>query len=51
MTKKDHLNIEKGLITTLKHEDIESVCKEFSELAIDGFLAEGLFKDIPIINS
>ena len=51
MTKTDAPNIEKGLITTLKNDDIESVCKEFSELAIDSFLEEGLCKDIPIINS
>lgn len=51
MTKTDAPNIEKGLITTLKNDDIESVCKEFSELAIDSFLEEGLSKDIPIINS
>ena len=51
MTKTDAPNIEKGLITTLKNDDIESVCKEFSELTIDSFLEEGLCKDIPIINS
>jgi len=44
-------NLEKGLLSTLKNEDIESVCKDFSELAIDGFLQDGLVRDIPIVNS
>ncbi len=44
-------SLEKGLLSTLKNEDLGNVCKDFSELAIDAFLQDGIARDIPIINS
>ncbi|WP_163407196.1 hypothetical protein [Flavobacterium ajazii] len=44
-------NISTALTTTLKDSDLQGVTTEFSEIFLDTFLAEGVLKDIPIINS
>ena len=44
-------NISTALTTTLKDSDLHGVTTEFSEIFLDTFLAEGVLKDIPIINT
>ncbi|PAM96314.1 hypothetical protein B4N84_02510 [Flavobacterium sp. IR1] len=44
-------NISTALTSTLKDSDLQGITTEFSEIFLDTFLAEGVLKDIPIINS
>lgn len=40
-----------SLIETLKNSDLSSVSKDLAEVAIDGVLADGVLKDIPVVNT
>lgn len=51
MNNENRDSLEKGLLDTLKDENIENVCKDFSELAIDALLTDGILREIPVINS
>ena len=44
-------NISTALTTTLKDSDLQGVTTEWSEIFLDNFLAEGVLKEIPIINT
>lgn len=43
--------IEESLIQTIKKSELKEISVDFSEIALDAFLDEGVLKDIPIINS
>ncbi|WP_289658319.1 hypothetical protein [Flavobacterium panacagri] len=44
-------NITKSLTETLKQSDLKGLTAEYGEVFLDSFLAEGIAKDIPILNS
>lgn len=44
-------NITKSLTDTLKQSDLKGLTSEYGEVFLDSFLADGIAKDIPILNS
>lgn len=44
-------NISLALVETVKSADISGLAKDYSEIALDSVLSEGVLRDIPIVNT
>ena len=48
---KQNDNIEQSLLSTIKNDSLKDLGTDYSELALDSFLNEGILKDIPFFGT